>query len=167
MPIFGGLDIEAINLLRPTGTRHPPGITYTLAIACKKRIITTIPHQAGSHNTFGGRARLSQKLWAGSNDNIENIDTFQPIAQRAIKVGDNSFPNVNRKSVIPLVVNGAQIIRLVIKGVETDGNRPVHEPRLGERELDVFSLRSTLQPDPELLPAAGQAWPVRDVKISL
>src|SRR4029077_14767828 len=110
---------------------HPPSVTYTLAIACKKRIIATIPHQTGSNNTLGGRARLGQKLWAGSNVNVENIDTFQTITQRAIKVGENSFPNVNRKSVIPLVINRAQIIRLVIKGVETDGNRPVHEPRLG------------------------------------
>src|SRR6476660_5677323 len=131
MPIFGGLDIEAINLLRPTGTRYPPSITNTLAVSGKKRIIATIPHQAGSNNTFGGRARLGQKLWAGSNDNIENIDTFQPIAQRAIKVGDNSFSNVKRKAVVPLVVNGAEIIRRVMTGVETDGNRPVHEPRLG------------------------------------
>src|SRR6266446_7259799 len=123
MPIFGCLDIEAVNLLRPAGTRHPPGITDTLAAAGKKRIIAAIPHQAGRKDTFGGRARLGQKLRTGSNDNIERIDTFQPITERAIEEGANSFPNVKRKSVVPLVVNGAEIIRLVIKTSEADRNR--------------------------------------------
>src|SRR6266446_603170 len=120
MPIFGCLDIEAVNLLRPAGTRHPPGITDTLAAAGKKRIIAAIPHQAGRKDTFGGRARLGQKLRTGSNDNIESIDTFQPIAERAIEVGANSFPDVKRKSVIPLVVELAQIICRVIISTETD-----------------------------------------------
>src|SRR5437870_11868906 len=95
MPILGGFNIEAINLLGPAGTRHPPSISNPFAMPRKKRIIAAIPHQAGSNDTFGGRARLGQKLWAGSNDNIESIDTFQPIAERAIEVGECSFPNVN------------------------------------------------------------------------
>src|SRR6266513_1269726 len=131
MPILGCFNIEAINLLGPARTRHPPSISNTFAMPSKKRIIAAIPRQVGSKDTCGGRARLGQKLVTGSNDNIERIDIFQPIAERAIEVGENSFPNVKRKSVIPLVVKRAQIICLVIKTTETDRNRPVHEPRFG------------------------------------
>src|SRR6266403_2798660 len=120
MPIFGCLDIEAISLLGPARTRHPPGISNTLTAAGKKWIIAAIPRQVGSKDTFGGRARLGQKLRTGTKDNIESIDTFQPIAERAIEVGANSFPDVKRKSVIPLVVELAQIICLVIISTETD-----------------------------------------------
>src|SRR5437868_6482395 len=128
MPVFGCLDIEAINLLGPAGPRHPPGISNTFTVAGKKRIIAAIPHQAGSKNTFGGRARLGQKLITGGNDDVKSIDTLQPIAERAIEVGANSFPDVERKSVIPLVVKRTQIIRLMIKTSVADRNWAIHEP---------------------------------------
>src|SRR5437667_11994744 len=152
MPILGCLNIEAINLLGPAGTRHPPSISNTLAMPSKKRIIAAIKHQAGSNDTFGGRARLGHKLRTGTSGNIESVDIFQTIAERGIEVRENSFPNVKRKSVIPLVVKRAQIVCLVIKTTETDRNRPVHEPRFGSHDLGVFSLEPTLQPDPEPTP---------------
>src|SRR5205814_8192148 len=84
-PIFGCLDIEAINLLSPPRTRHPPGISNTLTAPGKKRIIATIPRQVGSKDTFGGRACLGDELRTGAEGNIESIDTFQPIAERAVE----------------------------------------------------------------------------------
>src|SRR5438046_6542432 len=93
MPILGCLNIEAINLLGPAGTRHPPSISNTLAMPSKKRIIAAIKHQAGSNDTFGGIARLGHKLRTGTSGNIESVDIFQTIAERGIEVRENSFPN--------------------------------------------------------------------------
>src|SRR3989442_11622637 len=129
MPILGCLNIEAINLLGPPesgSARHPPSISNTLAMPRKKRIIAAIEHQAGTHHTFGGIARLGYKLRTGTIGNIESIDILQTITERGREVGANSFPNVKCKSVIALVVKRAQIIRLVIKTTVADRNRPIH-----------------------------------------
>src|SRR5437763_16715181 len=123
MPILGCLNIEAINLLGPAGTGHPPSVSNTLATPSKKRIIAAIKHQAGSNDTFGGRARLGHKLRTGTSGNIESVDIFETIAERGIEVRENSFPSVQRNAVIPLVVTRAQIVCLVVKGTETDRAR--------------------------------------------
>src|SRR5207237_3868290 len=120
--------IEAIHLLGPAGTSHPPSISNTLATPSKKRIIAAIKHQAGSNDTFGGRARLGHKLRTGTGGNIESVDIFQTIAERGIEVRENSFPNVKRKSVIPLVVTRAQLVCLLVQAPEAAHARPVLAP---------------------------------------
>ena len=55
---------------------------------------------------------------------------------------------------------------MIIGGV-AQGNWPIQQPRFGECDLGISPLGPTLQADAKLLSATGQAWPVRDVKISL
>src|SRR5947207_14567117 len=104
MPILGCLNIEAINLLGPAGTGHPPSISNTLATPSKKRIIAAIKHQAGSNDTFGGRARPGHKLRTGTGGNIERVDIYHTIAERGIMGRETSFPTVKRKPATQLAV---------------------------------------------------------------
>src|SRR5947207_15782411 len=114
MPILGCLNIEAINLLGPAGTGHPPSISNTLAMPSKKRIIAAIKHQAGSNDTFGGRARLGHKLRTGTSGNIERVHILQTLAERRIKVREIYYLNEQLNYVNPLSAKPLQILLCIL-----------------------------------------------------
>ena len=156
MKILRPFQIQSINLSiaseKTTGNSRRK--RNALPAAREQRIVARIKHQAAKHLTFGKRAALRQnKLRRGGRD-IKDLDVLQCISQRAVHVSVDRLAEFQHEPVIALVVIGAQIICLGVKGLAGEGKASVEEIRFGNRKKKILSLGAVLETQPELFPTA-------------
>src|SRR3954447_23593275 len=113
MKILGGLQVSSVDLnIATEGTasdvrrERDPG-----AATSQNGIVAPIKDDAAQDFTLHRGTLFRPYLFRDAGLDVENIDILEAITERRIGVGEEGLPHFSGDTEIPLIVNGAEIIR--------------------------------------------------------
>ena len=98
-------------------------------MACQQWVVAFIKDDAVEKFTFNARAFFGLNLRRRTGADIENLDIFQTIAQCCVDVGSERFAQFHRDPVVPLIVDGAQVISLAKEYLTAKRETPIKKVR--------------------------------------
>src|SRR5688572_25116560 len=138
-----------------------------MATPAQEGIVERVMHDRRRQLALCAFALLEQDLARGGRGDIIKLGHLDAMAQVDRHEGPDRLSQLDRRAVIPLGVNIAEIIRLAEIEFAAEREAPVEEIRFRERQDDVFPARSILDTRPEFLAGPGEVRPVHDIEISL
>ena len=112
--------------------------------AREQGIIARVEHDTAENFALGSRTLLRLDEVGRANSHIKNIDVLQLISQRCECICIDRLAQFHGKSVVALVILGAQIVCLRIKDLAIQGQSPIEQVRFGYVENKVLSFRAVL-----------------------
>ena len=147
MEILRSLQIERVNLSiasqKTAGDQRRK--CDALSAAGEQGIVARIKDDLPEELAFNERSLLRLNELTGAAGHIKNVDILQRISQGAVRVNVDWFAQLEHEPVIALVVQGAQVIRFVVKRLAAERKTPIEEIRLGNCKNKVFSLGAVLE----------------------
>ena len=107
MEIFRTLQIKSVNLLVPPqkSACDIGGQGDALTPPSKERIIASIIDKSAGDLALKRIPRLSLDRRGSSDIHVKNVELGQAITECTVNEGEQTFARIDRKTVLPLIVN--------------------------------------------------------------
>src|SRR3954453_249323 len=141
MEILPSLEVECVDLRiaaqETAGDKRREN--DALATARQQGIITRIEHNTVIDLALGKRSFLRLNEFRCGRGDVKNINVLQRVPERGVHVGVKRLAHLDRKTIIALIVLGAQIIRFVVKEITRKRQASVEKIRFAQRQDEILS----------------------------